>query len=142
MLKSYRCEELSAVQDIQTFVSLGEKFTSPLTVQMSSSSGHFMGAKAGIGGTYGATELLKLNQLNADKPIARELQALSTRYHCTIQICGVISSVPGKSTGLNIGSVRSPHNRPATIVQLVAFDSRTERFIRTARTKLSKESPT
>ncbi|VRM20493.1 N-acetylneuraminate lyase [Streptococcus pneumoniae] len=60
------------VQDIQTFVSLGGEdhivFNGPDEQFL---GGRLMGAKAGIGGTYGAMPelFLKLNQLITDKDL-------------------------------------------------------------------------
>ena len=108
------------VQDIQTFVSL-------VVVMIASSlmvpdeqflgGGRLMGAKAGIGGTYGAMPelFLKLNELIAEKDLetARELQyAINaiigklTSAHGNMY--GVIKEVLKINEGLNIGSVRSP----------------------------------
>ncbi|WP_078836684.1 dihydrodipicolinate synthase family protein, partial [Streptococcus pneumoniae] len=106
------------VQDIQTFVSLGGEdhivFNGPDEQFL---GGRLMGAKAGIGGTYGAMPelFLKLNQLIADKDLetARELQyAINaiigklTAAHGNMY--GVIKEVLKINEDLNIGSVRSP----------------------------------
>ena len=106
------------VQDIQTFVSLGGEdhivFNGPDEQFL---GGRLMGAKAGIGGTYGAMPelFLKLNELIAEKDLetARELQyAINaiigklTSAHGNMY--GVIKEVLKINEGLNIGSVRSP----------------------------------
>ncbi|CJG95553.1 dihydrodipicolinate synthase family protein [Streptococcus pneumoniae] len=112
------------VQDIQTFVSLG--------------------ARAGIGGTYGAMPelFLKLNQLIADKDLetARELQyAINaiigklTSAHGNMY--GVIKEVLKINEGLNIGSVRSPltpvteEDRPVVEAAAALIRETKERFL-------------
>jgi len=116
----YNIPQLAGVafQDIQTFVSLGGEdhivFNGPDEQFL---GGRLMGAKAGIGGTYGAMPelFLKLNELIADKDLetARELQyAINaiigklTAAHGNMY--GVIKEVLKINEGLNIGSVRSP----------------------------------
>lgn len=106
------------VQDIQTFASLGGEdhivFNGPDEQFL---GGRLMGAKAGIGGTYGAMPelFLKLNQLIADKELdrARELQfainaiiSMLTAAHGNMY--SVIKEVLKLNEGLEIGSVRSP----------------------------------
>lgn len=111
------------VQDIQTFVSLGGEdhivFNGPDEQFL---GGRLMGAKAGIGGTYGAMPelFLKLNQLIADKDLetARELQyAINaiigklTAAHGNMY--GVIKEVLKINEGLNIEKkVVSAHRTP------------------------------
>lgn len=106
------------VQDIDTFVSLGGDdyivFNGPDEQFL---AGRLMGAKGGIGGTYGAMPelFLRLNQLIADKELetARQLQAqinaiigklVSGHGH----MYAVIKEVIRLNDGLDIGSVRSP----------------------------------
>ena len=106
------------VQDIQIFAALGgedhlvfngrdEQFL----------GGRLMGARAGIGGTYGAMPelFLKLNQLIADKELerAKELQftintiiGKLTAAHGNMY--SVIKEVLKINESLNIGSVRAP----------------------------------
>ncbi|MDS5939785.1 dihydrodipicolinate synthase family protein, partial [Streptococcus pneumoniae] len=87
------------VQDIQTFVSLGGEdhivFNGPDEQFL---GGRLMGAKAGIGGTYGAMPelFLKLNQLIADKDLetARELQ------YAINAIIGKLTSAHGNMYGV------------------------------------------
>ena len=106
------------VQDIQTFAALGGKdhlvFNGPDEQFL---GGRLMGARAGIGGTYGAmSELfLKLNQLIADKELekAKELQftinAIIGKLTATHgNMYSVIKEVLKINENLNIGSVRSP----------------------------------
>ena len=77
------------VQDIQIFAALGGEdhlvFNGPDEQFL---GGRLMGARAGIGGTYGAMPelFLKLNQLIADKELerAKELQF-------TMEICILLS---------------------------------------------------
>ncbi|GAD46338.1 dihydrodipicolinate synthase/N-acetylneuraminate lyase [Streptococcus anginosus T5] len=106
------------VQDIQNFVALGGKdhlvFNGPDEQFL---GGRLMGARAGIGGTYGAMPelFLKLNQLIADKELekAKELQftinaiiGKLTAAHGNMY--SVIKEVLKINENLNIGSVRSP----------------------------------
>ena len=106
------------VQDIQTFAALGGEdhlvFNGPDEQFL---GGRLMGARAGIGGTYGAMPelFLKLNQLIADKELekAKELQfAINaiigklTAAHGNMY--SVIKEVLKINENLNIGSVRSP----------------------------------
>lgn len=106
------------VQDIQTFAALGGEdhivFNGPDEQFL---GGRLMGARAGIGGTYGAMPelFLKLNQLIKDKELeqAKELQfAINaiigqlTAAHGNMY--AVIKEVLKINEGLNIGSVRSP----------------------------------
>ena len=133
------------VQDIQTFVSLGGDdhivFNGPDEQFL---GGRLMGAKAGIGGTYGAMPelFLKLNQLIADKDLdtARELQyAINaiigklTAAHGNMY--GVIKEVLKINEGLNIGSVRSPltpvteEDRPVVEAAAALIRETKERFL-------------
>ena len=133
------------VQDIQTFVSLGGEdhivFNGPDEQFL---GGRLMGAKAGIGGTYGAMPelFLKLNQLIADKDLetARELQyAINaiigklTAAHGNMY--GVIKEVLKINEGLNIGSVRSPltpvteDDRPVVEAAAALIRETKERFL-------------
>ena len=106
------------VQDIQTFAALGGEdhlvFNGPDEQFL---GGRLMGARAGIGGTYGAMPelFLKLNQLIADKDLekAKELQftinaiiGKLTAAHGNMY--SVIKEVLKINENLNIGSVRSP----------------------------------
>lgn len=106
------------VQDIQNFVALGGEdhlvFNGPDEQFL---GGRLMGARAGIGGTYGAMPelFLKLNQLIADKELekAKELQftinaiiGKLTAAHGNMY--SVIKEVLKINENLNIGSVRSP----------------------------------
>ena len=104
------------VQDIQTFAALGDHlvFNGPDEQFL---GGRLMGARAGIGGTYGAMPelFLKLNQLIADKELekAKELQftinaiiGKLTAAHGNMY--SVIKEVLKINENLNIGSVRSP----------------------------------
>ena len=133
------------VQDIQTFVSLGGEdhivFNGPDEQLL---GGRLMGAKAGIGGTYGAMPelFLKLNQLIAEKDLetARELQyAINaiigklTSAHGNMY--GVIKEVLKINEGLNIGSVRSPltpvteEDRPVVEAAAQLIRETKERFL-------------
>lgn len=106
------------VQDIDTFVTLGGEdyvvFNGPDEQFL---GGRLMGAKGGIGGTYGAMPelFLRLNQLIADKELetARQLQAtintiigklVSGHGHMYAVIKGIIRI----NDDLDIGSVREP----------------------------------
>ncbi|WP_449454400.1 dihydrodipicolinate synthase family protein [Streptococcus suis] len=106
------------VQDIDTFVTLGGEdyvvFNGPDEQFL---GGRLMGAKGGIGGTYGAMPelFLRLNQLIADKELetARQLQStintiigklVSGHGHMYAVIKGVIRI----NDDLDIGSVREP----------------------------------
>ncbi|MCK3943032.1 N-acetylneuraminate lyase [Streptococcus suis] len=106
------------VQDIDTFVSLGGEdyvvFNGPDEQFL---GGRLMGAKGGIGGTYGAMPelFLRLNQLIADKDLetARQLQAtINTIIGKLVSGHGhmyaVIKEVILINDGLDIGSVREP----------------------------------
>mgnify|MGYP000850047164 FL=1 len=106
------------VQDIQTFAALGGEdhlvFNGPDEQFL---GGRLMGARAGIGGTYGAMPelFLKLNQLIADKDLekAKELQftinAIIGKLTATHgNMYSVIKEVLKINENLNIGSVRSP----------------------------------
>ena len=103
-----------------------------------------MGAKAGIGGTYGAMPelFLKLNELIADKDLetARELQyAINaiigklTAAHGNMYC--VIKEVLKINEGLNIGSVRSPltpvteEDRPVVEAAAALIRETKERFL-------------
>ena len=106
------------VQDIQTFAALGGEdhlvFNGPDEQFL---GGRLMGARAGIGGTYGVMPelFLKLNQLIADKELerAKELQftintiiGKLTAAHGNMY--SVIKEVLKINENLNIASVRSP----------------------------------
>ncbi|HEP1793881.1 TPA: dihydrodipicolinate synthase family protein [Streptococcus suis] len=106
------------VQDIDTFISLGGEdyvvFNGPDEQFL---GGRLMGAKGGIGGTYGAMPelFLRLNQLIADKDLetARQLQAtINTIIGKLVSGHGhmyaVIKEVIRINDGLDIGSVREP----------------------------------
>ncbi|HFI2472703.1 TPA: dihydrodipicolinate synthase family protein [Streptococcus suis] len=106
------------VQDIDTFVTLGGEdyvvFNGPDEQFL---GGRLMGAKGGIGGTYGAMPelFLRLNQLIADKDLetARQLQAtINTIIGKLVSGHGhmyaVIKEVIRINNGLDIGSVREP----------------------------------
>ncbi|HEL1603068.1 TPA: dihydrodipicolinate synthase family protein [Streptococcus suis] len=106
------------VQDIDTFVSLGGEdyvvFNGPDEQFL---GGRLMGAKGGIGGTYGAMPelFLRLNQLIADKDLetARQLQAtINTIIGKLVSGHGhmyaIIKEVIRINDGLDIGSVREP----------------------------------
>lgn len=106
------------VQDIDTFVSLGGEdyvvFNGPDEQFL---GGRLMGARGGIGGTYGAMPelFLRLNQLIADKDLetARQLQAtINTIIGKLVSGHGhmyaVIKEVIRINDGLDIGSVREP----------------------------------
>ncbi|WNO77895.1 dihydrodipicolinate synthase family protein [Streptococcus suis] len=106
------------VQDIDAFVSLGGEdyvvFNGPDEQFL---GGRLMGAKGGIGGTYGAMPelFLRLNQLIADKDLetARQLQAtINTIIGKLVSGHGhmyaVIKEVIRINDGLDIGSVREP----------------------------------
>lgn len=106
------------VQDIDTFVTIGGPdyivFNGPDEQFL---GGRLMGAKGGIGGTYGAMPelFLKLDHLIAEKELerARELQ---TRINLIIgklvsghgHMYAVIKEVIRINDGLDIGSVRAP----------------------------------
>lgn len=106
------------VQDIQTFAALGGEdhlvFNGPDEQFL---GGRLMGARSGIGGTYGAMPelFLKLNQLIADKELerAKELQftintiiGKLTAAHGNMY--SVIKEVLKINENLNVGSVRAP----------------------------------
>lgn len=106
------------VQDIQTFAALGGEdhlvFNGPDEQFL---GGRLMGARAGIGGTYGVMPelFLKLNQLIADKELerAKELQftintiiGKLTAAHGNMY--SVIKEVLKINENLNVGSVRAP----------------------------------
>ncbi|HEM3194955.1 dihydrodipicolinate synthase family protein [Streptococcus suis] len=106
------------VQDIDTFVTLGGEdyvvFNGPDEQFL---GGRLMGAKGGIGGTYGAMPelFLRLNQLIAEKDLetARQLQAtINTIIGKLVSGHGhmyaVIKEVIRINDGLDIGSVREP----------------------------------
>ncbi|HEL2738260.1 TPA: dihydrodipicolinate synthase family protein [Streptococcus suis] len=106
------------VQDIDTFVTLGGEdyvvFNGPDEQFL---GGRLMGAKGGIGGTYGAMPelFLRLNQLIADKDLetARQLQAtINTIIGKLVSGHGhmyaIIKEVIRINDGLDIGSVREP----------------------------------
>ena len=133
------------VQDIQTFVSLGGEdhivFNGPDEQFL---GGRLMGAKAGIGGTYGAMPelFLKLNELIADKDLetARELQyainaIISKLTAAHGNMYGVIKEVLKINEGLNIGSVRSPltpvteEDRPVVEAAAALIRETKERFL-------------
>lgn len=106
------------VQDIQTFASLGGDnhivFNGPDEQFL---GGRLMGAKAGIGGTYGAMPelFLKLNSLIAEKELDMA-QKLQFRINEIIKVLtsahgnmyGVIKQVLKINEGLELGDVRSP----------------------------------
>ena len=106
------------VQDIQTFCALGGDdhivFNGPDEQFL---GGRLMGAKAGIGGTYGVMPelFLQLDQLIAEKDLetAKELQytineiiGLMVSGHGNMY--SVVKEILRINEGLNIGSVRSP----------------------------------
>ena len=106
------------VQDIQSFAALGGEdhlvFNGPDEQFL---GGRLMGARAGIGGTYGVMPelFLKLNQLIADKELerAKELQftintiiGKLTAAHGNMY--SVIKEVLKINENLNVGSVRAP----------------------------------
>ena len=106
------------VQDIQIFAALGGEdhivFNGPDEQFV---GGRLMGARAGIGGTYGVMPelFLKLNQLIADKELerAKELQftintiiGKLTAAHGNMY--SVIKEVLKINENLNVGSVRAP----------------------------------
>ena len=106
------------VQHIQTFAALGGEdhlvFNGPDEQFL---GGRLMGARAGIGGTYGVMPelFLKLNQLIADKELerAKELQftintiiGKLTAAHGNMY--SVIKEVLKINENLNVGSVRAP----------------------------------
>lgn len=106
------------VQDIQIFAALGGEdhivFNGPDEQFL---GGRLMGARAGIGGTYGAMPelFLKLNKLIVDKELerAKELQftintiiGKLTAAHGNMY--SVIKEVLKINESLNIGSVRAP----------------------------------
>ena len=106
------------VQDIQIFAALGGEdhivFNGPDEQFL---GGRLMGARAGIGGTYGAMPelFLKLNQLIVDKELerAKKLQftintiiGKLTAAHGNMY--SVIKEVLKINESLNIGSVRAP----------------------------------
>lgn len=106
------------VQDIQIFCALGGEnrivFNGPDEQFL---SGRLMGAKAGIGGTYGVMPelFLQLNQFIAEKELeqARELQyAINEIIGLMVSGHGnmysVVKEILRINEGLNIGSVRSP----------------------------------
>lgn len=106
------------VQDIDTFVTLGGEdyvvFNGPDEQFL---GGRLMGAKGGIGGTYGSMPelFLRLNQLIADKDLetARQLQAtINTIIGKLVSGHGhmyaVIKEVIRINDCLDIGSVREP----------------------------------
>ncbi|HEL2730374.1 TPA: dihydrodipicolinate synthase family protein [Streptococcus suis] len=106
------------VQDIDTFVTLGGEdyvvFNGPDEQFL---GGRLMGAKGGIGGTYGAMPelFLRLNQLIADKDLetARQLQATINTIISKLvsghgHMYAVIKEVIRINDGLDIGSVREP----------------------------------
>lgn len=106
------------VQDIQTFAAIGGKdhivFNGPDEQFL---AGRLMGARAGIGGTYGVMPelFLKLNQLIVDKDLktATELQFAINRIISELtkahgNMYAVIKEVLKLNEGLVIGSVRSP----------------------------------
>ena len=133
------------VQDIQNFVALGGEdhlvFNGPDEQFL---GGRLMGARAGIGGTYGAMPelFLKLNQLIADKDLekAKELQftinaiiGKLTAAHGNMY--SVIKEVLKINEGLNIGSVRSPltpvteEDRPVVEAAAQLIRETKERFL-------------
>ena len=106
------------VQDIQTFAALGGEdhlvFNGPDEQFL---GGRLMGARAGIGGTYGAMPelFLKLNQLIADKELerAKELQFTINTIIGKLTVAhgnmySVIKEVLKINENLNVGSVRAP----------------------------------
>lgn len=106
------------VQDIQTFAAIGGKdhivFNGPDEQFL---AGRLMGARAGIGGTYGVMPelFLKLNQLivNKDLKTATELQFAINRIISELtkahgNMYAVIKEVLKLNEGLVIGSVRPP----------------------------------
>lgn len=106
------------VQDIETFVRLGGEdyviFNGPDEQFL---GGRLMGAKGGIGGTYGAMPelFLRLNQLITEKEleVARQLQSTINAIIDKLvsghgHMYAVIKEVIRLNDGLNIGSVREP----------------------------------
>ncbi|QHF55101.1 MULTISPECIES: dihydrodipicolinate synthase family protein [Streptococcus] len=106
------------VQDIETFVRLGGEdyviFNGPDEQFL---GGRLMGAKGGIGGTYGAMPelFLRLNQLIIEKEleVARQLQSTINAIIDKLvsghgHMYAVIKEVIRLNDGLNIGSVREP----------------------------------
>lgn len=106
------------VQDIQTFAAIGGKdhivFNGPDEQFL---AGRLMGARAGIGGTYGVMPelFLKLNQLIVDKDLktATELQFAINRIISELtkahgNMYAVIKEVLKLNEGIVIGSVRPP----------------------------------
>ncbi|GEE06275.1 UNVERIFIED_CONTAM: dihydrodipicolinate synthase family protein [Streptococcus canis] len=106
------------VQDIQMFVAAGGDdyivFNGPDEQFL---GGRIMGAKAGIGGTYGVMPdlFLKLDQLIADKDLtlAKELQyVINTVIYKMVSgranMYAVAKEVLRLNENLNLGSVRSP----------------------------------
>lgn len=106
------------VQDIQIFAALGGEdhlvFNGPDEQFL---GGRLMGARAGIGGTYGAMPelFLKLNQLIADKELerAKELQFTINTIIGKLTVAhgnmySVTKEVLKINENLNIGSVRAP----------------------------------
>ncbi|MFS9337150.1 dihydrodipicolinate synthase family protein [Streptococcus intermedius] len=106
------------IQDIQIFAALGGEdhlvFNGPDEQFL---GGRLMGARAGIGGTYGAMPelFLKLNQLIADKELerAKELQFTINTIIGKLTVAhgnmySVIKEVLKINENLNIGSVRAP----------------------------------
>lgn len=106
------------VQDIQNFVAIGGDnkivFNGPDEQFL---GGRLMGAKAGIGGTYGAmSELfLKLNSLIAEKKLeeARLLQykindIIGVLCSAKAHMYAVIKEVLRINEGLDLGTVKSP----------------------------------
>ncbi|MDQ8759215.1 dihydrodipicolinate synthase family protein [Streptococcus ruminantium] len=106
------------VQDIETFVRLGGEdyviFNGPDEQFL---GGRLMGAKGGIGGTYGAMPelFLRLNQLITEKEleVARQLQSTINAIIDKLvsghgHMYAVIKEVIHLNDGLNIGSVREP----------------------------------
>lgn len=115
------------VQDIQTFCSLGGEdhivFNGPDEQFL---GGRLMGAKAGIGGTYGVMPelFLQLNRLIHDKDLdtAKELQyaineIISLMVSCHGNMYAVVKEILRINENLNIGTVRSP------LAQVVDNDS-------------------
>lgn len=106
------------VQDIDTFVQVaGDDYIVFNGPDEQFLGGRLMGAKGGIGGTYGAMPelFLRLNQLIADKDLetARQLQAkINTIIGKLVSGHGhmyaVIKEVIRINDGLDIGSVREP----------------------------------
>lgn len=105
------------VQDIEMFASAGEDYIVFNGPDEQFLGGRVMGARAGIGGTYGAMPelFLQLNKLIANKDLerAKELQyAINQIIYKMVSGHGnmyaVIKEILRINSNLDIGSVRSP----------------------------------